>query len=236
LEGNIEDFTDLFEEMREGLAKLNPQIVSLICAEYVVSLALKGAYEDLRRDLEPCLGWMFYRHEVLTKGVLTILGLDLDRRKIIGELKEFDEYIKERRDLDREVESRVELLKDFDDHLVRAELMGKGEEFVRDMAKIFGGSRSLKELVELAKSGKDVRERIELITTADSVHAFARVLRLYLEGCKEKAKTLALSVKEYWKDSNPCLSWLFGEVAEALDEGNDERFKRAVVKLFYYHI
>ncbi len=236
LEGNIEDFTDPFEEMREWLVELDPMVISGICAEYVVSLALKGAYEDLRRDLEPCLGWMFYEDEVLTKGVLAVLGLDLDRRKIIGELKKYDEYVKERMGLNREVESRVELLKDFDDHLVRAELMGWGEGFVRDMAKFFGGSGFLKELIELAKSGKDVRERIELITTADSVHAFARILRLYLEGCKEKAKTLALSKKEYCKDRNPCLSWLFGEVAEALDEGNDERFKSAVVKLFYYHI
>jgi len=97
--------------------------------------------------------------------------------------------------------------------------------------KKFGGLDNLKELVELAKKDRSkVFERVDLITTAHSVHAFARLLWLYLEGFKREAKILAQAISEYWKDRNPCLSWLFGETAK------EDKFKRAVIKLFYYHI
>ena|GEM_PF-3726269 len=226
LEGKDENFEDLFNEMERNKFRLDPETISLICAEYILSLVFSHP-NQIDETLRSCEDRMSYKHRVLTEGVLSVFGF-FDRRKAIKDLKEYDDEIK--KGLNEVVERRVDFVENFGD-LVMTELEGKGDFFLKDKAKYFGGLDNLKELVELAKKDRSkVFERVDLITTADSIHAFVRLLWLYLEGFKREAKILAQAESEYWKDRNPCLSWLFGEAAK------EDKFKRAVIKLFYYHI
>jgi len=99
---------------------------------------------------------------------------------------------------------------------------------------------------------------VKLTITADSLHAFARILSLILTSkmstlrefirsifethtFKVKdpitdAYNLALANAEYWTNLKLTLGNLFLNIAKALKEGDEKMLKTSIVKLFYYHI
>lgn len=65
------------------------------------------------------------------------------------------------------------------------------------------------------------------------IHTFIRILRLYLEGKIEEARNTAeLSSKL----SSSLSVKLFSQAAEALKNNDDDKFKEAMVKLFFFHV
>jgi len=85
---------------------------------------------------------------------------------------------------------------------------------------------------EVIKIFKGIAEVILNDEPITSQQALARILRIYIIGKLEEAKTLAkLVAKKY----GPLLSKLFKELANALEIKDEEKIKVSFLKLFYIH-
>jgi len=71
---------------------------------------------------------------------------------------------------------------------------------------------------------------------ADSLHTTIRILRLYLKGEIDKARHTATVMCNIYQPLSSLLNRLFSQAAEALKNNDEDKFKEAMVKLFFYHV
>ena len=96
------------------------------------------------------------------------------------------------------------------------------------------GDRWIGVLKAAEEEGRTPPLKLLLLTTS-SIHAFARILHLYLKGWVPEAMALAAHKAEE-ANYSPLTRRLYGELAEALKRNDQEAIKQTLTKLYYYHV
>jgi len=81
--------------------------------------------------------------------------------------------------------------------------------------------------------GLDSKSLVQLLATNSSMAQLALMLHALISGNKELAKALALDGINF---SSKLLSRLFLEAYRACCDLGSESFRRAIAKLFFYHV
>ncbi len=210
---NLAELMEYFEKYR-GLC--SPATVSGTYAKLALAEALRG--EDAREIVKRVL---FPDDRALLLGVLAVLGM--------WEKEEAKEELM-RADKKRSKEWKEEL-----ESLERKVTRSDRDKFLKKFAEY--NNISLREAIEIYRAylnkDKKLEDMLLSLRPVSSFHSTIRVLRLYLEGKEKEARETAEWSSEKY---SPLPNKLFSQVADALRMGNEEKFKEAMVKFFFYHI
>jgi len=271
---------DLMEEALDVWHKLDLESKSYLCGEYIVSLALDG-YSKKDLEFFEKVGVFIPEVLAMSCGILSLLNSDILKfvlkieelkKKIVRDLEnegiDFEEDditrlmalqilnnydVETSKGLKDEFERRMRIVENFDEEISSLKDRGYDEEEAKEiLGLMFRGLGLLNFAKKVYEENKREAERlVKLTTTANSLHAFGRILLLILASRMSSLKLtfnfevkdpitdaiiLALAEAEYWTNLNPTLGRLFLNLAEALDKNDEKKLKTAIVKLFYFHV
>jgi tetratricopeptide (TPR) repeat protein len=208
------EFDELMREVDEWIVVIDTSTYSHITSEYVISRAVKGKFnEDDRKRLESLIP----RHKRITLPMLSLFGIMPRDTKLLEEF---------------EVEEAYPRLREY---LVM--VLGLLPEFAEEMDYEYAKLKVGKDLNE-TDFLKFAKEIILKEPPVNSMQAFARILRLYMDG---KIGEVVEIAENEAKESSKLPSRLFRELADALrdelrKQNAKDNVRKTFVKLFYLHI